>query len=157
MPTAGAYPSSPRARERSASVRRTSPSRGGSWIGSGETPIRSAINRRTSLTVVGSAPPPMLNARPSAVLVGARGEQVRVDDIVDVGEVTCLRPVSVDDGSRTREAREGEPGNDCGVLAGWILPGTIDVEIAKADRRNIHRQREGATVGLAGKLARGVG
>src|SRR5919197_4525782 len=82
----------------------------------------------------------------------ARGEQVGLDDVVDVREVPRLGAVAVDLEGLPAEAPEDESGNDRGVLGLRVLPRTEDVEVAEPDRLDAVEARPDGCVLLTGRL-----
>src|SRR3989454_10810605 len=83
---------------------------------------------------------------------GARGEQVGLDDVVDVREVPRLGAVAVDLEGLAAEAPEDEPRDHRGVLGLRILTRAEDVEVAEPDRLDAVEARPHDRVLLARRL-----
>jgi hypothetical protein len=65
---------------------------------------------------------------------GARGQQIGVYDVGDVGKVARLAPVAVDGGGLVPQHGRDEQRDDRRVLRGGVLPGAKDVKVAQAHR-----------------------
>ena len=64
---------------------------------------------------------------------GGGGQQVRLNDVVDVAEIARLFPISMDRARGSLHERADPLGDDGGVSSVRILPRAEDVEIAQAD------------------------
>lgn len=64
---------------------------------------------------------------------GAGGEEVGMDDVVDVGEVAGLLAVAVDEGGFAGGDGFGEGGDDGGVGGVGVLARAEDVEVTEGD------------------------
>jgi len=96
MSTLGSYPISWRASDKSASVRRVSPSRGGVWTECGAESVNPATISRIRFTEVGSRPPADVQHRPARLLGSKTGQQVGLDHVIDEREIAGLLAVPVD-------------------------------------------------------------
>ena len=107
----------------------------------------SAVVKRAGAAAPAARSPAKAQRRTSARgLRRLRRAQVRLNDVVDEGEVACLLAVAVDRRAPAGEACGDEPRNDRRVLARGILAGTVDVEVAQGHRREAvgaaHHQAE---------------
>ncbi len=153
MLTCGTYPSILPASDTSAWVMRTSPARDSVCTGSGVDahPVgdqrQEPVHRRRL--------PAAADVERHAVGLGRRlrRAQVRLDDVVDVGEVARLLAVAVHLGAGAGEAGHREPRHDRRVLGLGVLPRPVDVEVAQRHRRHAVAAIHAGAVDLERELA----
>ena len=88
---------------------------------------------------------------------GVTGPEVRVDGVVDVGEVSRLQPVAVDGRRPPREGGREEVGDDGRVLRTRVLAGPEHVEVAQRDGFKAVQCMEDPAVILTRQLADRIG
>src|SRR5262249_57735977 len=84
------------------------------------------------------------------------GQQIRLDDVVDVSEVARLRAVAVYLERPAANRPEDEAGNHRGVLRFGVLARAEDVEVAQPDRLDSVEPGPDGRILLPGRL-RGAG
>ena len=144
---AGSNPSSSRARDRSATLARTSPARA-RQVTRLDANARDAADRLPELVQGRAAPGRDVDHRARRAL-GIRREQIRADGVLHEGEVARLLAIAEDRGALSGESRADEARNHRCVLALRILPRPEDVEVAQA-----RRSRGGTSACRGGSRAR---
>ena len=153
--TAGSNPSSSRARDRSATLARTSPGRAGSVLRVGPN-ARDPADRVPELVEGRAAPGRDVDHRARRAL-GIGGEQVRAHGVVHEGEIARLLAVAEDRGALSGERGADEARDHRRILALRILPRAEDVEVAQRDGLETVQARVEAAVELARMLLERVG
>ena len=154
-PTCGSQPSSRRASATSAHESRTSPVRGGRYSFSTRLAehLADCVGERVDAPRLAGG-----DVHHVARSLGRVGcPDVRVDDVVDVGEVAGLLAVAVDRHGLACVDRGDEARHDRGVLRSRVLARTEDVEVAERDRLEPVDARERDGVALRGELRDRVG
>ena len=154
-PTRGSYPIAARAAETSAHDSRTSPGCAGPKVFStGRSRSRPTVSA-SALTV---SEPPVATFRTVPAASGRVGrEQVRRDDVLDVGEVARLLAVAVDGDGPALGDRADEPRHDRRILRGRVLAAPEDVEVPQRDGLDPVHPREADAEPLRSELGDGVG
>ena len=84
------------------------------------------------------------------------GQEVRPDDIFDVGEIASLEPVAVDDRPLSPEEGQDELGHDRGINGLRVLARPEDIEIPEGNGLQLVQAGKNLSVHLSGVFGGGI-